>query len=173
MDIFLLGAGRPAIGERPSALKHISLNTKAMDWQIHSFESIADLTDIHYLGGYHVDEVIENYPKLNFTVIPDWEIKSVLHTLLKAPFSEHPIITSYSDTLFRKEVISDILLIDEIISVGDSDFQKKSKKAIFEKIANKGSVVIVSHSPHLLENICSKIITIKNGASIKKNDTEI
>ena len=67
----------------------------------------------------------------------------------------------------------DILLIDEIISVGDSDFQKKSKKAIFEKIANKGSVVIVSHSPHLLENICSKIITIENGASIKKNDTEI
>ena len=72
MDVFLLGAGRPAFGRKPSALKHIALNTKAMDWQIHSFETISNLGDIHYLGGYHVDDVIENYPQLNFTVIPDY-----------------------------------------------------------------------------------------------------
>ncbi|MBT4669225.1 MAG: hypothetical protein HOC17_06830 [Candidatus Ruthia sp.] len=150
MDIFLLGAGRPAIGERPSALKHISLNTKAMDWQIHSFESIADLTDIHYLGGYHVDEVIENYPKLNFTVIPDWEIKSVLHTLLKAPFSERSIITSYSDTLFRKEVISDILLIDaDVVFCVDSHWKERYESRTENDIQSAETIEIDSSTGEL------------------------
>ena len=57
MDIFLLGAGRPAHGKKPSALKNIAHKTKAMDWQIHSFESIAKHSEIHYLGGYHVDVI--------------------------------------------------------------------------------------------------------------------
>lgn len=145
MDVFLLGAGRPATGERPSALKHISLNTKVMDWQIHSFESVADLTDIHYLGGYYVDEVIENYPKLNFTVIPDWEIKSILHTLLKAPFSERPIITSYSDTLFRKEVISDILLIDaDVIFCVDSYWKERYEARTLNDIQSAETIEIDS-----------------------------
>jgi len=87
MDIFLLGAGRPAYGRKPSALKNIALNTRAMDWQIHSFESVANFDDINYLGGYHVEEVIKNYPQINFTVIPNWEKKTVLHTFLKAPFT--------------------------------------------------------------------------------------
>jgi len=32
MDIFLLGACRPANGQKSSALKNIALNTKAIDW---------------------------------------------------------------------------------------------------------------------------------------------
>ncbi len=112
MDVFLLGAGRPARGRKPSALKHIALNTKAMDWQIHSFESIASLDDIHYLGGYHVDEVIKNYPQLNFTVIPDWEKRSLLHTFLKAPFTGQPVVAAYSDTVFRKELVTEMLSVD-------------------------------------------------------------
>ena len=126
MDVFLLGAGKPATGDRPSALKNVTLNTKAMDWQINSFESIASHNDIHYLGGYHVDEVIENYPQLNFTVIPNWETTSVLHTLLKAPFTGRSIIISYSDTVFRKKAISDMLLVDaDVVFCVDSHWKKR------------------------------------------------
>ena len=126
MDVFLLGAGKPATGDRPSALKNVTLNTRAMDWQIHSFESIADHNDIHYLGGYHVDEVIENYQQLNFTVVPDWKTRSVLHTLLKAPFTGRSIIVSYSDTVFRKEVVSDMLLVDaDVVFCVDSHWKER------------------------------------------------
>ncbi|RLA04467.1 MAG: hypothetical protein DRQ47_03325 [Gammaproteobacteria bacterium] len=118
MDVFLLGAGRPALGRKPSALKHIALNTKAMDWQIHSFETISNLGDIHYLGGYHVDDVIENYPQLNFTVIPDWQSRGVLHTLLKAPFTDRPAIITYSDTVFRNKVMEEIISIDSDVVFG-------------------------------------------------------
>jgi hypothetical protein len=125
MNIFLLGAGRPAHGLKPSALKYIARNTKAMDWQIHSFQALAGLNNIHYLGGYHVDDVVENYPQLSFTVIPDWENKSVLNTFLKAPFSGGPAITAYSDTVFRKEVVADMLLVEADVVFGVDSLWKE------------------------------------------------
>ena len=126
MDVFLLGAGKPASGDRPSALKNVTLNSRTMDLQIHSFESIVGHNDIHYLGGYHVNDVIENYPQLNFTVIPDWKTRSVLYTLLKAPFTGRSIIVSYSDTVFRKEVVSDMLLVDaDVVFCVDSHWKER------------------------------------------------
>lgn len=109
MQLFLLGAGRPASGRQPSALKQIAQNTRAMDWQIHSFASAVDVRDIHFLGGYHVEDVITRYPELNFLVIPDWQKRTVLHTFLKAPFSSRPAIAAYSDTIFRKEAVRAVL----------------------------------------------------------------
>ena len=47
MDV-LLGAGRPATGKRPSALKLIANNKNAIDWQIHSFGVINNLKNIHF-----------------------------------------------------------------------------------------------------------------------------
>lgn len=129
MDVFLLGAGRPAHGQKPSALKHISQNTKAMDWQIHSFQSIANLDDIHFLGGYHVDAVIEDYPQLKFSVIPDWHTRSVLHTLLNAPFTDRPAVVTYSDTIFRNNLVEEIVSIDADVVFGiDTKWKERFEK---------------------------------------------
>ncbi|PKG37963.1 PEP-utilizing enzyme [Psychromonas sp. Urea-02u-13] len=118
MQLFLLGAGRPAIGKKPSALKSIAQNTKAMDWQLHGFESVVNDKNIHFLGGYHVDEIKVNYPHLNISIIPGWENKTVLQTLLSAPFSNHPVLVTYSDTIFRNEVINKIAKIDADVVFG-------------------------------------------------------
>lgn len=143
MDIFLLGAGRPALGDKPSALKNITLNTKAMDWQIHSFEDVALLDEIHYLGGYHVDEVINSYPKLNYTVIPDWQKHNVLYSLLKAPFSGGPAICAYSDTIFRKTLLSEILSIDaDIVFCVDSQWKHRFDSRTAEDIGAAETMVV-------------------------------
>lgn len=126
MQLFLLGAGRPANGNKPSALKYIAQNTKAMDWQLHGFESVVDSKAIHFLGGYHVDEVKDNYPHLNISVVPDWEEKNVLQTLLNAPFSNKPVFITYSDTIFRNNVINNISRIDKDVVFGvDSNWKKR------------------------------------------------
>ncbi len=97
-----------------------------MDWQIHSFESIASLDKIHYLGGYNVEDVINSYPKINYTVIPDWQERSVLHTLLKAPFAGQPAITAYSDTLFRKDTVVNMMAVDaDIVFCVDSCWRER------------------------------------------------
>jgi glutamine kinase len=108
MQLFLLGAGRPAIGNKPSALKSIAQNTKAMDWQLHGFKSVVNSQDVHFLGGYHVDEIKDNYPHLNISIIPDWEGKNVLQTLMSAPFSNKPVFVTYSDTIFRNKIVNEI-----------------------------------------------------------------
>jgi glutamine kinase len=165
MDVFLLGAGKPAVGDRPSALKNIAPNTTAMDWQINSFELIADHHDIHYLGGYHVDEVIKNYPKLNFTVIPDWEMRSVLYTLLKAPFTGRSIIVSYSDTVFRKEVISDVLLVDaEIVFCVDSNWKKRYESRSTDDIQSAETIEVEGPNGGLNVVEFTGLIHFKNDA---------
>lgn len=147
MDVFLLGAGRPAHGKKPSALKNIALNTKAIDWQIHSFESIAELNEIHYLGGYHIDEVVESYPQINYCVIPDWQYKSVLHTFLKAPFTDKPVISAYSDTIFRKEVVLEMLSVNaEVVFCVDSLWKERFYSRPLDDIKSAETIEITSSS---------------------------
>ena len=55
-EVAILGAGSPASGRKPSALKPIGRNLNALDWQIASLASLAT-TDIHFIGGYHVSDV--------------------------------------------------------------------------------------------------------------------
>ena len=57
-DVFFLGAGKPISGGNPAALKEIDLNSCALDWQLHSLESI-DLKKIYFLGGYQIEKIIE------------------------------------------------------------------------------------------------------------------
>ena len=103
-DIFFLGAGKPKSGERPSALKEIGTSRCALDWQLNSLEMLGK-TKIHFLGGYHVEKVIQKYPNLYYTVIPDWEHKSILNTLFQAPLRSVPTLITYADTIFIKDDI--------------------------------------------------------------------
>ncbi|PIN77593.1 hypothetical protein COV14_05595 [Candidatus Woesearchaeota archaeon CG10_big_fil_rev_8_21_14_0_10_33_12] len=57
----------------------------------------------------------------------------------------------------------DILLIDEVITVGDESFQKKSFNKI-ENLKNNGkTIVFVSHSMEQIKTICDKAIFLKDG----------
>ena len=151
MEIFLLGAGKPARGQNPTALKNIALNTRVMDWQLHSFESIAVKNSIHYLGGYHIEDVIKHYPELNFTVNPNWESQGVLNTFLKSPLSGCPAIVSYSDTIFRKEVISDIVSIDADVVFGiDSTWKQRYKNRSSEDL-NAAETLYINRQKNALE----------------------
>jgi ABC-type polysaccharide/polyol phosphate transport system ATPase subunit len=60
----------------------------------------------------------------------------------------------------------DLLLIDEVLGVGDASFRKKSEERIQDMIAKSGTVVMVSHSMKLLQNICTHMILIEDGSVI-------
>jgi ABC-type polysaccharide/polyol phosphate transport system ATPase subunit len=57
----------------------------------------------------------------------------------------------------------EILLIDEVLAVGDQEFKERSKERILEMVGDAGTVVIVSHSFGLLKNICDRIVLLENG----------
>lgn len=64
----------------------------------------------------------------------------------------------------------DLLLIDEVLGVGDVSFRKKSEDRVKNLISDSGTVVIVSHSMGLLQSICDKIAVIEDGNMIKIGD---
>jgi len=66
----------------------------------------------------------------------------------------------------------DLLLIDEVLGVGDASFRKKSEERVKEMIAESGTVVIVSHSLGLLSSICSRIILLENGSIVSYGDPD-
>ena len=57
----------------------------------------------------------------------------------------------------------DILLIDEVLGVGDPQFREKSKKRILNLVQTTSTVVIVSHSFALMKEICDRLILIHKG----------
>jgi len=143
LKLFLLGAGKPAHGDKPSALKLISTSTTVLDWKIHSFESIVSLEDIYFLGGYHIDEVIQSYPKLNFSVIPEWKNKNILETFFSAPFSNSNTVISYSDTIFRKSIIQEMLSMEADVIFGiDSFWKKRYTSRELEDINNAETILV-------------------------------
>ena len=57
----------------------------------------------------------------------------------------------------------DILIIDEILSVGDIKFQKKSSEKLRSLIDSGITVLLVSHSVAQIRDICDKAIWIDDG----------
>lgn len=61
----------------------------------------------------------------------------------------------------------DVLLIDEVLSVGDQEFRKKSERTIVNKIRSGQSVVLVTHSLTQSELLCDRIVHIESGAALQ------
>lgn len=85
-------------------------------------------------------------------------------------FIDMPVKT-YSSGMFSKLSFSitanletDIMLVDEVLSVGDARFKKKSYEKMRELISDeKRTVVIVSHNMDTLRKLCSRIIWLHDG----------
>jgi homopolymeric O-antigen transport system ATP-binding protein len=57
----------------------------------------------------------------------------------------------------------DILLIDEVIAVGDAAFSVKAKKRIEELVSDSSIMVLASHSDVIIKEFCNRVIFIENG----------
>lgn len=66
----------------------------------------------------------------------------------------------------------EILIVDEILSVGDIKFQEKSKNKMLELINGGTTVLYVSHSLQSIKDICTKVIWIEHGKIIKIGDVD-
>ena len=64
----------------------------------------------------------------------------------------------------------DILLIDEVLSVGDQEFRKKSMARILEIVEGSKTVIIVSHNFTIMEQMCTRLIMIEKGKIIANGD---
>jgi ABC-type polysaccharide/polyol phosphate transport system ATPase subunit len=57
----------------------------------------------------------------------------------------------------------DVLLIDEVLAVGDEAFQRKCLRRISEQIATGATLVLVSHEPGAIERVCQRVVVLEDG----------
>jgi ABC-2 type transport system ATP-binding protein len=67
---------------------------------------------------------------------------------------------------------SELLIIDEVLSVGDQDFQLKSKKRIDELISQGEVTVLVSHDLNLVEARSTKVLWLEHGRQVMFGDSK-
>ena len=58
---------------------------------------------------------------------------------------------------------ADVLLIDEVLAVGDEGFQRKCLRRISEQIAAGATLVLVSHDARAIERVCDRVVVIDSG----------
>ena len=93
---------------------------------------------------------------------------------------ERPVKT-YSSGMYSKLAFSiavtlrtDILLVDEVLSVGDAHFREKSRNAMLEIINDKRrTVIIVSHNLAEIKNLCSRVIWLEKGCINEVDQTDL
>jgi len=64
----------------------------------------------------------------------------------------------------------DIMLVDEILAVGDLAFQLKCQRKLSEFRQNGGTFIIVAHNMQVIRNTCAKVFWLNNGKIIDAGD---
>lgn len=93
-------------------------------------------------------------------------------------FIDRPVRTyssgMYSKLSFAVTAIldTDIMLVDEVLSVGDERFRKKSYNKMEELMLSDRTVLIVSHATDTLKKFCNKVLWINDGKYMMLGETE-
>lgn len=66
----------------------------------------------------------------------------------------------------------EILIVDEILSVGDIKFQEKSKNKMLDMIKGGTTVLYVSHSLDSIRQLCDRVVWIEHGKMVKVGKTD-
>ncbi|MDD5659607.1 MAG: Wzt carbohydrate-binding domain-containing protein, partial [Actinomycetota bacterium] len=79
-------------------------------------------------------------------------------------------VKNYSSGMYMRlgfsvaiNVNPDILLVDEVLAVGDQAFQAKCYKVIYDFIKQGKTIIIVSHDLGTIQDLCNRVIFLKDG----------
>lgn len=85
------------------------------------------------------------------------------------PFIESPIRNYSSGMLARlafsiaSMIVPEILIVDEILAVGDADFQAKSRRRMLDLMSGGTTVLFVSHSLAQIREMCRRVVWLEHG----------
>jgi ABC-type polysaccharide/polyol phosphate transport system ATPase subunit len=135
-------------------------------------------------AGFHPDFTGRENIYMNASILGfnKKEIDNKLDTIIAfselEDFIDNPL-RSYSSGMYMRLAFSvaisvdpDILLIDEILSVGDNSFQKKCFNRLKELKNSNKTIIIVSHDHQTLERICDEVIWINNGEVFQRGESK-
>ena len=163
----------------------LKLLTKIINPNQGKIETNGKLTSLLELGaGFHPDFSGRENIYFNASIfgLTKKEIDSRLEDIIEfselKDFIDSPVRT-YSSGMYMRlafsvaiNVDADILLIDEILSVGDEHFQNKCFEKMLELKKQGKTMVFVTHSMGTVKKLCNRAIWLKDGLIKMDGDTE-
>lgn len=163
----------------------LKLMTKIIYPNEGKIETNGKLTSLLELGaGFHPDFSGRENIYFNASIfgLTRKEIDNRLNDIIEfselGTFIDNPVRT-YSSGMFMRlafsvaiNVDADILLIDEILSVGDEHFQNKCFEKMKELKSQGKTMVFVTHSMQSVKNLCDRAVWLKDGIIMKDGKTE-
>ena len=99
----------------------------------------------------------------------DRRLKEIVEFSELERFIDMPV-KNYSSGMYMRlgfsiaiNVSPDILLVDEVLAVGDQAFQSKCYKVIYDFVRRGKTIIIVSHDLETISDLCQKVIFLKDG----------
>lgn len=154
----------------------LKLMTKIIYPSVGSVVTHGKLTSLLELGaGFHPDFTGRENIYFNASIfgLTKTEIDARLHDIIAfselEEFIDNPVRT-YSSGMYMRlafsvaiNVDAEILLIDEILAVGDQHFQDKCFQKLFELKNSGKTIIIVTHSLDSVKNLCDRAIWVQDG----------
>lgn len=164
--------GRNGSG-KSTALKLIAGVTAPSSGEVYVCGRVSPLIELG--AGFHPDLTGRENVHLNASILgmTDREINEAFDAIVEfselGEFIDTPI-KRYSSGMYIRLGFSvaihanpEILLIDEVLSVGDAFFQEKCMDKMHEFQAKGTTIVVVSHSPQLITDFCERAIWLDHG----------
>lgn len=124
-----------------------------MDVNLSGYENLERLAALHNLPRAHAAEIREDIAEF-----------TELGGFLKLPVKTYSAgMRTRLGFAFATSLPAEILLIDEVIGVGDTSFFQRARDRLIERMHDSGIVVLASHSVGLLRNFCSRGVVLKRG----------
>lgn len=142
--------------------------------------SVASMLELG--AGFHPDFTGRENVYMNAAIhgLSERDVTARLHEIVGfaelEDFIDMPVRTYSSGMSMRlafavaSHVTPDVLLLDEVLAVGDEAFQRKCQGRIAEFRRGGGTLVFVSHDPGAVERVCDRAILLTGGEVVADGD---
>ncbi len=164
--------GRNGAG-KSTLLKMLSRITRPSAGRITVFEHVNSLLEVGtgfnvelsgrdniYLNGSFLGMKVSEIRRKFDEIVAFAEVEQFIDTPVKYYSSGMFVRLAFSVAV---HLTPEILLLDEILAVGDSGFQQKSREKMKQLLGSGATILFVSHNDHAVREICKRAIWLEKG----------